>query len=113
MEDFGSETPGYVREGIDPGTMYELHLDPHHVIILNGRVIEILRGDIPSSDLDTRFHVRHVAVELKPKRNGNHNLKIGLRRNGGVWNLCSLEVTPEKLDDVHRFFQEAKKQATG
>jgi|GEM_PF-1421590 len=111
MEEIDRDVPSFKREGFAPTQLFELHLDPHRVIILNGRVIEILRGDIPSSDLDTRFHVRHVAVELKPRRNGNHTLKIGLRRDGGVWNLCSLEVTPEKLDDVQRFFGEAKAQA--
>ncbi|MGK2932997.1 MAG: hypothetical protein ACSLFD_09565 [Solirubrobacterales bacterium] len=61
--------------------------------MLSGRVVEVLRRDMPSSDLD-RFHVRHVAVEMKPKRNGNLELKIGIRRDGGVWNLNELEVIP-------------------
>lgn len=91
--------------------MYGLHLDENHVLILNGRVIEMLRAHLPASDLTTRFHVRHIAVEMKPKRNGNHQLRMGLRRDGGVWNLCDAEVTPEKMDDVQRFFEEAKRQA--
>ncbi len=111
MNDFETETPRYKREGFAPEPVYELHLDPQHVLVLSGRVIEVMRCDLPSNDLDTRFHVRHVAVELKPKRNGNQNLKIGIRRDGGVWNLNALEVTPEKADDVMRFFQEAKRQA--
>ena len=111
MNDFKTETPGFQREGIDPGPMYELHIDPRNVIILNGRVIEILRSDLPSSDRDTRFHIRHIAVEMKPKRNGNQALKMGLRRNGGVWNLNEVEVPPEKLDDVMAFFEVVKREA--
>ena len=111
MNDFETETPSYRREGIESGPMYELHLDPQHVIVPNGRVIEVLRCDMPSSDQDTRFHIRHIAVELKPKRNGNHALKMGLRRDGGVWNLNEVEVTPEKLDDVMAFFEVVKREA--
>ncbi|MBK5232072.1 MAG: hypothetical protein JJE13_03695 [Thermoleophilia bacterium] len=91
--------------------MYELHLDPEHVLILNGKVIEMLRADQSASELTTRFHVRHIAVELKPKRDGSHRLRMGLRRDGGVWNLCDAKVPPEKLDDVQRFFEAAKREA--
>jgi len=70
----------------------------------------MLRADRTMVD-SNRFHVRHIAVEMKPKRNGGFKLKFGLRRGGGVWTLCEADVPPEKADDVHRFFEQAKKEA--
>lgn len=109
MEINAEEAPRFVREGFEPGPMYELHLDDEQVLILNGRVVEMLRADRPIDS--NRFHVRHIAVEMKPKRDGGFKLKMGLRRGGEVWNLCEADVPPEKADDVHRFFEQAKKEA--
>jgi len=109
MDDSETQAPRYQREGISPGPMYELHLDHEQVLILNGRVVEMLRADRPIES--NRFHVRHIAVEMKPKRDGNFRLKMGLRRGDAVWNLCEATVPAEKEDDVHRFFEQAKKEA--
>ena len=111
MDEYETELPRYQREGFAPEPLFELHLDENNTLVLDGHAIEVFRGDIPSSDFDSRFHVRHVAVEMKPKRNGNQALKIGLRRNGGVWNLNECEVRPDQVDDVLHFFGEAKKRA--
>ena len=103
------ETPRYIREGFEPGPMYELHLDEIQTLVLSNRVVELCRADRPIET--NRFHVRHIAVELKPKRDGSFKLKMGLRRGDGVWNLCEADVPAEKVDDVHRFFEQAKKEA--
>lgn len=108
MSDFETETPRFVKEGFTSAT-HELHLDPVQVLILNGRVVEYLRADRPLES--NRFHVRHVAVEVKPARRGGFKLKMGLRREGGVWNLSEADVSEEKLDSVMAFFEIVKREA--
>jgi len=108
MDDFALDIPRFNKEGFSSPT-YELHIDHEQVLVLNGRVVEYLRADRP---LDSnRFHVRHVAVETKPARRGGHKLKIGLRRDGGVWNLAEADVPDEKLQDVMAFFEIVKREA--
>ena len=109
MSDFETETPRFVKEGFTSPT-HELHLDPLQVIVLSGRTVEYLRADRPA-DESNRFHVRHIAVEMKPARRGGYKLKMGLRRDGGVWNLAEADVSEEKLNDVTRFFEVVKAEA--
>ena len=108
MNDFETETPDFVKAGFTSPT-HELHLVPFQVLILNGRVVEYLRADRPLES--NRFHVRHVAVEVKPARRGGFKLKMGLRREGGVWNLSEADVPEEKLNDVMAFFEIVKAEA--
>lgn len=108
MDEIDFDIPRFNREGFTSPTI-ELHLDHEQVLSLNGRVVEYLRADRPIDS--NRFHVRHIAVEIKPARRGGHKLKMGLRRNGGVWNLAEADVSDEKFDDVMAFFEIVKREA--
>lgn len=104
-----STVPSFKRDGFTSPS-YELHIDNQQVIVLSDHVVEYLRADRPA-DESNRFHVKHLAVEVKPARRGGYKLNMGLRRDGGVWNLAQAEFPEEKMDEVMAFFEIVKKQA--
>ena len=109
MNDFETEIPRFDKAGFTSPS-YELHIDHQQVIVLSDHVVEYLRADRPA-DESNRFHIRHLAVEIKPARRQGFKLKMGLRRDGGVWNLAEADVPEDRLDDVTAFFEIVKREA--
>ena len=51
-----------------------------------------------------------MAVEVKPKRNGDFSVRVGMARDGGVWSPATIDVPPEHMPDVEAFFEILKKE---
>lgn len=94
----------------DQGEFRELEFGDGQILVLSGRVVEYFRQDMPAVEGGWRWHVKHLAVETKPRRDGGLKLKLGRERDGGVWAGASAEVSPEEADAVMAFFETAKKE---
>ena len=101
-------SPPFRRDGFPAGPTYELQIRGQ-VLVYSGRVLRFFRADV-SSGGDWQWHVDHVAVEVKPKRNGDFSLRVGMARDGGVWSPVTVVVPPEHMPDVEAFFEILKKE---
>ena len=101
-------SPPFRPEGFPAGPAYELQINGQ-VLVYSNRVLEFFRADI-TSDGAWRWHVDHVAVEVKPKRNGDFTLAVGMARDGDVWSPAKLDIPADRLDDVTAFFEILKKE---
>ncbi len=92
------------------GEFRELEFGGNQILVLNGRVVEYFKQDQPAVEGGWRWHVKHVAVEGKPRRDGGLTLKIGREHDGRVWAQAMADVPPEDVDAVTAFFEAAKKE---
>lgn len=95
---------------MDRGKFLEVSYGGDQILILDGRVVEYFKRDQPAVEGGWRWHVNHLAVEAKPRRDGGIKLKIGRERDGGVWAQGSSEVPPEDVEKVMAFFEVAKRE---
>lgn len=95
---------------IDQGEFRELEFGGDQLLVLDGRVVEYFKRDQPAVASGWRWHVKHLAVEGKPRKDGGVKLRIGRERDGGVWAGAIAEVPPEDVDAVMKFFEAAKKE---
>lgn len=75
-----------------------------YALLLEGRVVEVL-SKAGTSD---RFHVNHVAVAAKGKRDGSLKLHVGIEAGGVVQQGVSFGVDASREAEVMAFFEEAK-----
>lgn len=101
-------SPPFRRDGFPAGPTYELQIRGQ-VLVYANRVVEFFRADISPTGT-WRWHVDHVAVEVKPKRNGDFSVRVGMARDGGVWSPATIDVPPEHMPDVEAFFEILKKE---
>lgn len=94
----------------DQGEFRELEFGGDQILVLNGRVVEYFRQDLPATEGGWRWHVKHLAVDAKPRKDGGLKLKIGRDRDGDVWAQGMAEVPPEDVDAVMAFFEAAKRE---
>lgn len=93
------------------GEYREIEFGGNQILVLDGRVVEYFKQDQPAVDGGWRWHVKHLAVEGKPRKDGGLKLKIGRDRDGFVWAQGAAEVPPEDVDAVMAFFEAAKREA--
>lgn len=87
----------------------EVEFGGDQILQLNGRVVEYFKQDQPAVPGGWRWHVNHVAVEAKPRKDGGLKLRIGRERDGQVWAQATAEVPPGDVDAVAAFFEIAKR----
>jgi len=75
-----------------------------YVLILDDRVIEVLH----SSGTGSRIHVNHVAVEVKPRRDGGMRFHVGIESGGIVQQGQRFEVEAVRVEEVTALFEQAK-----
>ncbi|MCB0875382.1 MAG: hypothetical protein KDB46_04210 [Solirubrobacterales bacterium] len=79
-----------------------------YALILDGRVVEVLHR----SGAGDRFHVNHVAVEAKPRRDGGMRIQVGIEAGGIVQQGQRFEVPAERVGEVTALFEQAKSRRT-
>jgi hypothetical protein len=77
-----------------------------HVLLLRGNVVEVFH---PSGS-HVAIHVLHVAVEAKPRRDGDLEVKIGRQVSGMVLPDATVRVPSSGQGEVTAFFQEASRR---
>lgn len=95
---------------IDRGEFRELEFGGNQILVLDGRVVEYFRADQPTVEGGWRWHVKQLAVEAKPRRDGGLKLKIGRERDGEVWAQAVAEVPSEDAEAVSGFFAAARRE---
>lgn len=76
------------------------------VLMLRGNVVETFH----SSGTHHAFHVRHVAVEAKPRKDGDVDVRIGIDVRGTIVDGARMRVPGSRFDEVRALFDEAKRR---
>ena len=84
----------------------EVDLDPW-LMRLDGTVFELFRRDVPDSS--SRIHIRHLAVEAKPRDGGGLRLTIGQEIDGLVMG-AKVDVPAQRQAEVMAFFDESRRR---
>ncbi len=75
------------------------------VLRLDGTVVELLH----KSGVNNRFHVNHVAVEAKPRREGGLSLHVGVEIGGVIQQgMRGIEVPAAQRGEVEALFERAR-----
>ena len=82
----------------------EFALD-NQILVLDGRAVDVFTKQGSSM----RFHVDHLAVEGKEKKDHLH-LTIGIEAFGSVMNGTTLKVPLERQQEALAFFAAAKER---
>ncbi|MEU1280271.1 hypothetical protein [Streptomyces sp. NPDC005805] len=93
------------------GEFQEVEFGGNQLLVLDGRVVEYFKRDQPPTAGGWRWHVRHLAVEAKPRRDGGLSIHLGRERHGRVWAQATAEVPPQDVPTVLRFFEAAKRES--
>lgn len=80
-----------------------------HVLLLRGHVLETFH----TTGLHQAFHVRHLAVEGKPRRDGDLDVVLGVDVRGQIMNGARLRVPAARQSEVLGFFAEARRRRDG
>ena len=75
------------------------------VLRLDGTVVEVLHR----TGLGYRYHVNHVAVEMKPRKGGS-TLRVGVDVKGTITGGAKIEVPAEDQPEVEALFGEARRR---
>lgn len=78
------------------------------VLRLDGTVVETLH----SSGVNARWHVNHVAVVAKPRRDGDLRIRIGIERMGQILEGSQIDVPPDRQGEVTALFETARSRRT-
>ncbi len=92
---------------------HEIWLNDDQILVLHGRVLELLHRHQPASVGSGRWHVEHVAVDARERRGGGLRIGIGLRRGDDVWRHASVDVPAERVESVRAFFDLVRREAAG
>ncbi|WP_072807142.1 hypothetical protein [Rhodococcoides yunnanense] len=94
----------------------EYRLDENVILVLDHRVVEIFDATHKSVSGSPRWHVDHIGVEAKPRRNGLR-ITIGARLPDDSMSYIGaqavLDVPEDKVPEVLAFFDRAKAARTG
>lgn len=89
----------------------EYRLDENVVLVLDHRVVEIFDATHKTVSGSPRWHVDHIGVEAKPRKNGLR-ITIGARLPDQSMSYIGaqavLDVPEDKVSDVLAFFDQAK-----
>ena len=89
--------------------MEEVRIDEDRAVTLDGRAVELFwRGGGTM-----RWHVDHVGVEGRPRKDGGLDVHIGDRHGDDVRGGAHLEVPPEAVDSFLALFEKAKDARDG
>lgn len=77
-----------------------------YVLLLRGNVIEIFH----TTGIHEALHVLHAAVEGKPRRDGDLDVKIGIEVLGDVQGKAKVRVPAAMQETVMAFFAEANRR---
>lgn len=84
----------------------EILLDDEWVIRLDDNVVELMHRTGTSH----RFHVKHVAVEAKPRDEGGLRLRVGVEAGGEIVEGTTVDVPAEMEGEVTELFGEARRR---
>lgn len=79
-----------------------------YVLRLDHTVVEVLHR----TGISHRFHVNHVAVDAKPRKDGALRVHIGIEESGIVVMGAKVEVPPAQVPAVMALFEQAKARRT-
>lgn len=75
------------------------------ILVLDGNVLEAFFHD---ADLAKRWHVCHVAVDVKPHRKGDGNVyRLGTRLRDTMINGMDVHVPASRIPEADALFAEA------
>jgi hypothetical protein len=78
------------------------------VLRLDGTVVEVLHR----TGLFHRFHVDHVAVDAKPRKDGSLRVHVGVDQSGAVIMGAKVDVPEARIPEVLALFEQAKARRT-
>lgn len=84
----------------------EILLDDEWVIRLDDNVVELMHR----TGISHRFHVKHVAVEAKPRDEGGLHLRVGVEADGQIIEGTTVDVPAEMEGDITELFGEARRR---
>ncbi len=77
-----------------------------YVLVLRGNVVEVFH----TTGLHHALHILHLAVEGKPRRDGDLDVRIGIEVLGDVQPKATVRVPPPQQEAVMAFFQESSRR---
>lgn len=97
-------------------TYVEYWLDENVVLVLDNRVVEIFDATHAVVSGTPRWHVNHIGVDAKPRKNGGLRITIGARLPDQSLSYIGaqavLNVPEDKVPHVLAFFDRAKEART-
>ena len=88
---------------VSPSPDHQLVLDDV-VVLLRGDVVEVFHAN-GSHDV---FHVLHLAVDGRPKRDGDLAVRLGIRVRDVIVNGTEIRVPPDRQAEFDTLFAEAR-----